>query len=447
MSGRHIAPGPRPATYRQVFAVREFRFLFFAHLLSLVGDELARVALAILVYNSTESPFLAAATFGISYAPWLIGGPFLAAFADRFSRRSVLVVTDVSRGLVVASLAIPGLPLWVLLVMLFVASLLAPPFESARSALMPDVLEGDAYAVGTSVTNISSQVAQVLGFVGGGILVLTITARGALLVDAVTFLVSAVLVRWGVRDRPAALADAEPTSLWRETMDGLRMLGQNSVLVRIVSLLWVGQLFLTAPEGIAAPFVAEFGLGSVGIGLFLAANPVGLIIGGVVIGRMCPPHLREQLTFPLALFSVLPLIVAGFVDNFVAVLVLFVLSGFGASYLIPLNVSFVRAVPPAYRGRAFGAAVSGLYAVQGLAIISAGAAAERFSASSVVTWSGVLGLGALLLLALATRGAADSTLVVVGNGGGGGGGGGGDGGIGPAGDRGSAPGAPARMQV
>ncbi|CAN5311860.1 hypothetical protein BH24ACT9_BH24ACT9_08400 [soil metagenome] len=143
MTGPHLSRGSRPATYREVFGVREFRFLFLAHLLSLIGDELARVALAILVFDSTNSPFLAAATFGISYAPWLLGGPVLATIADRFPRRTVLVVTDVGRGLVVACLALPGLPLWVLLAMLFLASLLAPPFESARSALMPDVLDGE----------------------------------------------------------------------------------------------------------------------------------------------------------------------------------------------------------------------------------------------------------------------------------------------------------------
>lgn len=410
MAGRHASRSGRPATYREVFGVREFRFLFLAHLLSLIGDELARVALAILVFDSTNSPFLTAATFGISYAPWLLGGPFLAAVADRFPRRTVLVVTDVARGLVVACLAVPGLPLWSLLAMLFVASLLAPPFESARSALMPDVLEGDRYAVGTSVTNISSQVAQVLGFVGGGVLVLAISAQGALLVNAATFFLSAALVQRGVAHR-ASPADrsAAPTSLWRETISGLQILSRRPVLRRIVFLLWVGQLFVTAPEGIAAPFVAEFGYGSVGVGLFLAANPVGLVIGGVVIGRLCPPDLREQLTYPLAVFSVLPLILAGLVDNFAVVLALLVLSGFGASYLIPLNVSFVRAVPPAYRGRAFGAAVSGLYACQGIAIVGAGTAAERIPATAVVTWAGVLGLLSLLVLGLARlRGPTDA---------------------------------------
>lgn len=402
VTGRHASRGERPATYREVFGVREFRFLFLAHLLSLIGDELARVALAILVFDATESPFLAAAAFGISYAPWLLGGPFLATLAERFPRRTVLVATDLGRGLVVACLALPGLPLWALLAMLFAASLLAPPFESARSALMPDVLEGDRYAVGTSVTNISSQLAQVLGFAGGGALVLTISAQGALLVNAATFLLSAALVRVGVAQRPRPVGDAEAaSSLWRETITGLLVLRRTPALLRIVALLWVGQLFVTAPEGVAVPFVAEFGYGSLGVGLLLAANPVGLVFGGIVIGRLCPPDLREQLTYPLALFSVVPLIAAGLVDNFVVVLVLLVLSGFGASYLIPLNVSFVRAVPPAFRGRAFGAAVSGLYACQGLAILGAGSAAERVAASSVVTWSGLLGLLALLALGVA----------------------------------------------
>lgn len=403
MAGRRpVRSGERSATYREVFGVREFRFLFVGHLLSVVGDELIRVALAILIFDATDSPFLAAATFGISYAPWVLGGPFLATLADRLRRRSVLIGTDLARGVVVACLAIPGLPLWLMLGMLFVASLFAPPFESARSALMPDVLQGDRYAVGTSVTNISTQVGQVAGFIAGGILVVAISPRGALLVDAATFFISAALVRWGVEDRPASTGDpGAPLSLWHDTIEGLRVLTRSRVLLRIVGLLWVGQLFLTAPEGVAVPYVAEFGLGAVAVGLFLAANPVGLVIGGVVIGRLCPPDLRERLTYPLALMSMVPLILAGLIDNFAVVLALFVVSGFGASYLIPLNVAFVRAVPPAFRGRAFGAAVSGLSACQGLAIVGAGAAAERLSASAVVTWSGVLGFLALLLLGLA----------------------------------------------
>ncbi|HEY4605406.1 MAG TPA: MFS transporter, partial [Blastococcus sp.] len=84
----------------------------------------------------------------------------------------------------------------------------------------------------------------------------------------------------------------------------------------------------------------------------------------------------------------------------VVVALLFV-SGLGASWLIPLNVTFVQAVPAAYRGRAFGVAVSGLYGVQGLGALGAGLAAEAFAPSSVLVLCGAVGLAAVVLPLLA----------------------------------------------
>src|SRR3712207_3781291 len=87
----------RPATYREVFAVREFRPRFGTFLLSTAGDELARVALTVLVYQRTNSPLLSALTFAISHLPWLLGGPLLATLADRLPRPRGLISTDVAR--------------------------------------------------------------------------------------------------------------------------------------------------------------------------------------------------------------------------------------------------------------------------------------------------------------------------------------------------------------
>jgi predicted MFS family arabinose efflux permease len=143
------------ATFREVFAVREFRPLFGTFLLSTAGDELARVALTVLVYQRTNSPLLSALTFAIGHLPWLLGGPLLSALADRLPRHRVLISADAIRAVLLAGMAIPGTPLPVLLGLLFLVSLCAPPFESARSALMADVLEGDRYAVATSLTNIT----------------------------------------------------------------------------------------------------------------------------------------------------------------------------------------------------------------------------------------------------------------------------------------------------
>src|SRR5919206_2062915 len=96
-------------------------------------------ARTVLVYQRTDSPLLSALTFALGYLPWLLGGPVLAALADRLPRHRVLVGSDAARAVVIAVMVVPGLPLPVLLVLLFLVSLGAPPFESARTALQADV--------------------------------------------------------------------------------------------------------------------------------------------------------------------------------------------------------------------------------------------------------------------------------------------------------------------
>jgi MFS family permease len=392
----------RPATFRAVFGVREFRPLFGTFLLSTAGDELARVALTILVYQRTASPLLSALTFAIGHLPWLLGGPVLSTLADRLPRHRVLIATDAFRCLLLLVMAIPGVPLPVLLGLLFLVSLCAPPFESARSALMADVLEGDRYAVANSLTNVTVQLAQVVGFLAAGALVSALSPSAALLIDAVTFAVSALWLSRGLRRRPAPLAASGPErrSMWQDTGEGLRFIGRTPRLLAIVSLLWVASLFGYAWEGIATPLTDELGQGATGLGMLLAANPLGVTIAGLVLARFVAPGVRERLVVPLVVLSLAPLLAGGVLAMvtgpggvpFAVLVGLLFVSGLGGSWTIPLNVSFVQAVPSAFRGRAFGVAVSGLYGVQGLGALAAGAVAEGLRPSAVVAVCGGLGL-------------------------------------------------------
>jgi MFS family permease len=403
----------RPATFREVFAVREFRPLFGTFLLSTAGDELARVALTVLVYQRTASPLLSAMTFAIGHLPWLLGGPVLSALADRLPRHRVLIATDVTRAALLALMAIPGTPLPVLLALLFLVSLCAPPFESARSALMADVLEGDRYAVATSLTNITLQLAQVVGFLAAGALVAVLSPSAALLIDGVTFAVSALWLAAGLKRRPAPVAEggAGKRSLWQDTGDGLRLIGRSPRLLAIMGVLWIGTMFAYASEGVAAPLVEELGHRTTAIGVLLAANPLGVTIGGLVVARLVAPDRRERLVVPLVVLSLAPILAAGLVAvlaepgelAFALVVGLLFVSGLGASWLIPLNVSFVQAVPGAYRGRAFGVAVSGLYGVQAIGALLAGLGAEGLSASGVLALSGGVGLLAVAPALVAYR--------------------------------------------
>jgi MFS family permease len=403
----------RQATFREVFAVAEFRPLFGTFLLSTIGDELARVALTVLVYQRTESPLLAAVTFAIGHLPWLLGGPLLSTLADRLPRHRVLIATDAARAVLVALLAVPGTPLPVLLGLLFLIALCAPPFESARSALMADVLEGDQYAVATSLGNISLQLAQVIGFVAAGALVAVFDPSVALLVDAGTFAVSALWLWRRLERRPAPLAEVGegPRSLWQDTVDGLQFIGRTPRLLAIVGVLWLGSMFAFAPEGVAAPLADELGRATTAVGLLLAANPLGATIGGLVIARLVPPDRRDGLVPPLVALTLLTVLLAGLMAlfagpgtlRFTAVIALLFLSGLASAWVIPLNVAFVQAVPSAYRGRAFGVAVSGLYGVQGIGVLAAGLAAEGVPPSGVVALSGGLGLIAVAPALVAYR--------------------------------------------
>jgi MFS family permease len=159
-------------------------------------------------------------------------------------------------------------------------------------------------------------------------------------------------------------------------------------------------LFTNAPEGIAAPLVEQLGQGPAQVGILLGANPAGVTVGGLLIARALTQERRERLVPPLVALSLAPLLLAGLITvwgapgtgAYATVVVLLFIAGLGAAWSIPLNVAFVQSVPPAYRGRAFGVAVSGLYGVQGIGVLGAGALAEGLTPGTVMVLIGALGL-------------------------------------------------------
>jgi len=378
-------------TYRDVLTVREYRHLFAANVLSQLGDQLSKVALSLLVFQETGSPLLTAMTYAISFLPWVLGGPVLSAYADRFPRRTVMVTCDLARAALIGLLAIPGLPAGSLIAVLFLAAMLAPPFRSARAAALPDVLAGDRYVVANGLDGIVRQLMQVVGFLVGGAVVAALSPRGGLVVDAVTFALSAAIVWIGMRRRPAPPRDGPLVSIWRDTLDGARLVFSDRALRGYVLLFWVSASFTYAPEGLAAPYARALGAGPTAVGIFLAAAPIGVIAGSLVLSRLCRPATRVLLLVPFALLSSVALVPVLLVHSMALTVVLLAVAGFGSSFAIVLNAMFVRAVPPAYRARAIGVAVAGAYTAQGIATIVAGGLAERLALPTVVGLSGVAG--------------------------------------------------------
>lgn len=394
-----------PATFREVFAQPEFRALYAAITFSWVGDYLARAAVTVLVFRETQSVALSAAAFAVSFLPWLIGGPLLTTLAERHSYRTVMVVCDLTRMVLITLVAIPNLPVPVILVLLFGVTLANPPSQAARSALIPLLLTGDRLVVGLSVSSSTSQAAQIVGYVlGASIAALNPTA--ALLINTATFAISAVLVRFGIRQRPPEMTAAHRSHLLRETAAGYRMVFGTPVLRAIAIVVFASMLFAIVPEGLAAGWAAKANGDQAGSGLtqamIMIAGPVGFILGGLIVGGGLRPDQRRALIRPFAVLAPLALIPALLNPSPPLIALMAAASGFAVAGLLPVaNGLFVQALPPGFRARAFGVMGTGMQVLQGLAVLSTGILAERFSIPTVVgLWS--VG-GVLLMLVVVTR--------------------------------------------
>lgn len=388
----------RRPTFGAVFAVREFRILWVSQVLSAVGDRLAVVALALLVYDRTRSPLLAAVAYAASTVPYAVGSLFLAAAADRFARREVMVICDVTRAALIVVMLLPRMPIWGLVVLLYVVTTIQPVFDSARGAVLPDMVDGERYALAVVIMQTSFRIAVVVGAAVGGLLVALAGARPALGADAATFAVSALLIRYGTRIRPAAGREPGQRPLAR-IADGARLVFGDPTLRTLVLLGWLSAVY-AVPAGIAGPWAASMGGGGTATGLLIAASPAGAVLVAPVFTRAARPATRLRWMGPMAVCGCAVLILAAFRPGLAASVVIVAVSGGFATYQVAANTAFVARLPDRHRAQAFGIAAAGVVGGQGIGFMAAGAAAQVMKPSTVIAASGALGALAAIGLAI-----------------------------------------------
>jgi MFS family permease len=388
--------------YRDVLGNREFAALFTAQTLSLLGDQLARIALAILVYRRTGSAFGASATFAVSLLTYLIGGPLLSGIADRYPRLTVMVVCDVLRAPLVLVMCATDLPVWAIFMLIGLLGALAPPFDSSRSSLQPDILTSEAYVVGNTLINVAMEASQVGGFVLGGALVAATSVRGALAVDAATFLLSAGLLLSCIRFRHAAQAPEDRGAFLKDAQEGLRLVARRRDLRVLLTIAVLGSVAVTSTEGLAVAVAKDLHGGPALAGILTATVPGGFLLGSFLVLRR-QSETRSALLPQLLLLSSAPLLFSPVAGSVTVLIALWVAAGAGATVNLIAGPEFMQRCPREYRGRAYGLAGTALQAAQGLGLLAGGLLAEVFSARAAVA---VLALATLLaaIPVLATQG-------------------------------------------
>jgi MFS family permease len=402
-------PTERKVTFGEIFGIAEYRAIFSSTQLSWVGEYMAKAAVMALVFAQTGSVVLSAASFALSYVPWLIGGPFLSALAERYRYKRVMITCDLLRAVLIALVALPGMPLPLMLLLVFGVALFAPPGQAARSATLPLVLTGERVVLGLAVNQSSGQATQVIGYFAGAVVAI-IDPRLALLCNAATFLISALILWYGLKDRPPAMRAEHRSHLLRETGDGFRMVFGTPALRVIAILVFASMLFSIVPEGLAVGWASELAEGEgtrQGFyqGAIMVANPLGYAIGVLLIARLLLPTARRQLVPVLAVVGPLALVPALANPQIVTVIAMATVSGIAMAGITPtLNGLFVQALPNGFRARAFGVMNSGIQAIQGVAIFATGMLVGLAGSDRLHLVVGFWSLaGVLVMLALAVR--------------------------------------------
>ncbi len=389
----------------------EFGWLLVGEGASVIGDQLAKVAVSLLVFARTNSPALAALTYALTLLPDLVAGPLLAPLADRYPRRRVMIVCALLQAALAGVMAIHGVYVWILAIAVVGITAGQAPFKAAQAAVLPAVLGPDRVEGGQARLGILREAGQLVGLAGAGAVVGTVGPGWAILGDAVSFLVVALTLAIGVRVRPAPAAARALAAPRRAAVSLIRA----SRRLRMITWLRLLSALTILPDAVMVPFVRQLGAPNWVIGPLLAADSLGFIAGAWWVDRQAPER-RAGILVPLAIVSLATLVpfvllTRNGLPPSIAVAVagvLLVASGAGASFL-PLTTAQASTIAPDHlRGAVLGLERTVLRAGQGLGAALAGVFAELLgSAAMAIGVGGLVGAAGTLLAAL--RGRAHST--------------------------------------
>lgn len=367
-------------TYRQLFAVAEFRVMFLSQCFMVMSGSVASLALGTIMFAATGSPLLTGLSMFGGPLVRLFGSWFLLALSDTLRPRQAQVVVDAT--IVATSLlqALPDLAWGWRFVLIAVPWLVASATAGSGIALISEILPTDAFVLGRSTMNTAVGVMQIVGFGVGGALVLLVEPSGLFIVSAAMAAVSLLLVRFGLADHsPRAIAT---TGVMRRTREVNRALLGSPVLRPIYLCLWVPNGIIVGCEALFVPYAGERA------GWLFACGAAGMLLGDIVVGRFLPADVRERLIAPLRILLALPYLAFAIAPPLpLACLVAFVASvGFAAS--LPLQERLIAHTHNDQRGQVLGLNSTGLLVMQGVGAVLGGTLAQFLGRGTTgVAWT------------------------------------------------------------
>jgi MFS family permease len=372
-------------------AEREFRLLFTGEVVSLAGSALAPIALAFAVFDLTGSASDLGLVLAAAWLPQVVFVLVGGVLADRLPRSLILVGTNLVSGTA---------ELWHLLVTQVVRGSATAFFFPAVQAIVPETVRPAVLQQANAVLRLSLSVTTIVGAATGGVLVAVAGPGWAFAFDAGTYFASAAVLARLRRRGPVAIAER---NLFHELAEGWNEFRARTWVWLVVVVSGVVNLIWTGASGVLAPLVARESLGGAGaFGAIVAAEAVGLLVGGLIALRYRPG--RPLVAGLLAGVGV-PIFLAALAVPAPLPLVLVAAVPAGVSLEL-FNVFWITAmqqhIPPDRLARVTSYDALGSFVFIPLGFALAGPAAASFGLSETL-WAAAAATMALWLVPLASR--------------------------------------------
>ena len=379
---------------------RDFAKLWAAQLVSLLGDWFSTIVISALIVSYTAGSGyqgIAVSAFLIArLIPPLLMRPLAGVLADRYDRKKLLIISDILRALAVLGLLFTTQgPEYLPLVYVFVIIqfLVSSIFEPARNAIMPSILYRHQLIIGNTLASVTWSAMLAIGAITGGLVAELLGIQAALLIDSLTFVVSALLVAaivvpeiprsesGGERQKPKQQSE-------RTFRDGIRFLLSQP---RAAAPLFVKMgLSVTSSDTVLIIYGTQvFVLGDKGItsmAILWAAFGFGAIIGPLITNRFSDDSVRvlRRLTIGGFVLMALGWLLWGLAPSLELLSLAVIVRAMGGSINWTYSsVIIQQVVPDEYLGRAFSLDFAGFELVQSIGIVVIGLLIDAVGSQSI----------------------------------------------------------------
>jgi len=417
---RHLRRRP-PAKALAPLGVADFRRLWIAQTVSIVGDKINQIALSIMVFQVTGSYIQMGIVFGLTFLPAALFGLIAGPLVDRWDWRRTMIIADVLRAAIVGVMALvasSALPkttmIAVIYVLAFVSSTASVFFEPSRMAIVPSVVAPKDLLAANALDMTTLSVSELLGIAFGGALVTVIGYAPAFIFDAATFVVSAVFVvlvshRSSRRQRKATNLGA----VWDDLRSGIGRIRGDGVLRGVVftyaALALCGGASITLTVLLALDLFRDTGIVLGGIAQMPAlgeamrltaadlATTIGVLAGSVLIGSGDHGGLGRKYLWGIAAFGLLMIQFLWVPDLWVALLVLAAAGVANQYFGISMIAMLQSYTEPDTRGRVFAVRLTIARVATVVGLAGAGVAAQVYGVREMTAAVGVLAVVIALL--------------------------------------------------